>query len=326
MYATIGAGVPEGGGWVFEPKWDGIRVLAHVTKRAVKLVTRNGKDKAKQFPEVVEGLRELARKADRVLVLDGEVVALGPRGAPARFQELQERMHVKDAAAIVRHVGATPAALIAFDLLRDGEESLLDLPWTERRRRLEARLRGRLPAGVRLGETDRGSGVRLLARARAQGWEGIIAKRAESPYIPGARSRDWLKLKVEYRQEFVVGGWTEPRNTREHLGALLLGVFEGGRRNGAGARLVYVGHMGGGFTRAELEAMRRRLAPLERRTPPFEDPPRTNEPAHWVRPAVVVEVKFSEWTADGRLRQPIFVGVRDDKPARLVTREARSVQ
>jgi bifunctional non-homologous end joining protein LigD len=159
----------------------------------------------------------------------------------------------------------------------------------------------------------------MLARARRDGWEGVIAKRTDSPYQPGVRSKAWLKLKVEHRQEFVVGGWTEPRNTREHIGALLLGYFDGGR-------FKYVGHTGGGFTREGLREMHRRLTRLERKTPPFEHPPRTNERAHWTPPEVVVEVKFNEWTADGKLRQPIFLGVRDDKPAREVGREPESVQ
>jgi bifunctional non-homologous end joining protein LigD len=126
-------------------------------------------------------------------------------------------------------------------------------------------------------------------------------------------------LKIEHRQEFVVGGWTEPRNTREHIGAILLGYFDGDR-------FIYVGHTGGGFTRAGLKDMYHRLAPLERKTAPFVQPPRTNERAHWTRPEVVVEVKFNEWTADGKLRQPIFLGVRDDKDARDVGLEPESVQ
>lgn len=321
MYATIGTAIPTGDAWTFEPKYDGIRVLAYADAAGTRLITRNGKDKAAQFPEVVASLERLrAEQGGVALVLDGEIVALDARGRPARFQELQGRMHLKDPVAVARAVRDTPAALVAFDLLAEGSDVLLDRPWAERRRRLEARLRALdADARVRLTESAVGRGAEELARARRDGWEGIIAKRVDARYVPGARSRDWLKLKVEYRQEFVVGGFTEPRNSREHLGALLLGVFDDGR-------FEYVGHTGGGFTRAELAAMRRRLAPLERATPPFAEAPRTNERAHWVRPAVVVEVKFSEWTEDGRLRQPIFLGVRDDKPARAVTREAASVQ
>jgi bifunctional non-homologous end joining protein LigD len=147
----------------------------------------------------------------------------------------------------------------------------------------------------------------------------VIAKRIDSTYEPGHRSHNWLKLKIEFRQEFVVGGYTEPRNSREHIGAILLGYFDGGR-------FIYVGHTGGGFSRQSLQEMYRRLKPLERKISPFVETPKTNEKAHWVEPKVVVEVKFSEWTADRRLRQPIFLGVRDDKDAQEVGIEKTSVQ
>ena len=147
-----------------------------------------------------------------------------------------------------------------------------------------------------------------------------MAKRADARYESGRRSKAWLKLKLEHRQEFVIGGFTEPRRTRPHLGALLLGYYD------AAGRFVYAGHTGGGFTHAGLAAMRRRLEGIERATSPFVEPPRTNEAAHWVEPEVVVEVRFNEWTADGRLRQPIYLGTRDDKDARDVTREPESVQ
>ena len=318
MYASLGAAVPPGAGWAFEPKYDGIRVLAHVNRRGVQLMTRNLKDKAAGFPEIVAALAVLGARLGRPLILDGEIVATGDEG-PLRFQALQTRMHVKDAAQVARHAAEMPATLVAFDLLRDGDEVLLAEPWTERRARLQRLLRGRLPRGLLLGESRTGKGETLLADARRTGWEGIIAKRTSAPYRPGKRSDDWLKLKVEFRQEFVVGGWTEPRNSREHIGALLLGYYDEGK-------FIYVGHTGGGVTRAGLAAMYARLAPLERKTPPFAVAPRTNEKAHWTTPRVVVEVKFSEMTADGRLRQPIFVGVRDDKAARDVTLEGISVQ
>lgn len=319
MYASVGSAIPAGRGWTFEPKYDGVRVVARADRRGARLVTRNGKDKARQFPEIVAALRALAARAGATLLLDGEIVALHRRGY-ARLQALQSRMHLADAESVAGLARESPAALVAFDLLAAGSESLLARPWTERRARLERLLAGVDDPSLRLGETRPDAGERLLREARRRGWEGIIAKRMDARYVPGARSRDWLKLKVEFRQELVVGGFTEPRRTRPHLGALLLGYHD------EEGRLVYAGHTGGGFTHAGLEAMRRRLERLERRTPPFADPPRPNETVHWVRPEVVVEVKFSEWTADGRLRQPIFVGVRDDKPARAVTRERTSVQ
>ncbi|HJQ09870.1 MAG TPA: DNA ligase D [Gemmatimonadaceae bacterium] len=317
MYASIGSEIP-GKGWTFEPKYDGVRVLAYATSSDVKLITRNGKDKAKQFPEIVAALKKLSSQVKRPLVLDGEIVALID-GEPARFQELQSRMHVKDAHIIARHTSSTPSALILFDILMDGDEVLLQEPWSERRERLEKRVGGRTTEQLRITESVRGNGKKMLDSARKQGWEGLIAKRVDSRYEPGNRSRDWLKLKIEFRQEFVVGGYTEPRNTREHIGAILLGYFDQGR-------FIYAGHTGGGFTRQGLEDMYRRLKPLERRTSPFEETPKTNEKAHWVDPKIVVEVKFSEWTADRRLRQPIFLGVRDDKTAREVGLEKTSVQ
>jgi bifunctional non-homologous end joining protein LigD len=318
MYASIGTSVPDGEGWTFEPKYDGIRVLAYVTKAAVRLVTRNGNDKTKQFPEIAEALRALGRKAERELVVDGEIIAVDD-GEVARFQALQDRMHVKDTVAIDHLAETKPAAIVLFDILVDGPDILLKEPWTTRRKHLERVLRRRTNDRVRLSESIPADGHEMLERVRRDGWEGVIAKRTSSTYDPGVRSKSWLKLKVEHRQEFVIGGWTEPRNTREHIGAILLGYFQGNR-------FIYVGHTGGGFTREGLKDMHRRLARLERKTPPFERPPRTNERAHWTRPEVVVEVKFNEWTADGKLRQPIFLGVRDDKPARDVGRESESVQ
>jgi bifunctional non-homologous end joining protein LigD len=170
-----------------------------------------------------------------------------------------------------------------------------------------------------MSEVLRGKGSAMVERAAKAGWEGVIAKEASSAYEPGQRSRSWLKLKVEYRQEFVVGGYTEPRNSRQHIGALLLGYYEKGK-------LIYAGHTGGGFTRSGLSEMYKRLSPLVRKSSPFATTPKTNERAHWVTPKIIVEVKFSEWTSDGRLRQPIFVGTRDDKKPTDVHREHTSVQ
>jgi bifunctional non-homologous end joining protein LigD len=317
MYASIGSEIP-GDGWTFEPKYDGIRVLAFATSAEVKLMTRNGKDKAPQFPEIVASLKKLAGQTRRSLVLDGEIVALID-GEPARFQELQSRMHVKEVRMIARHSSATPAALILFDILMDGDDGLVREPWSERRARLLKRVGKHASPQLRVTESIAGNGKKMLDKARREGWEGIIAKRIDSPYEPGNRSRNWLKLKIEFRQEFVVGGYTEPRKSREHIGALLLGYFDHDR-------FIYVGHTGGGFTRQGLEEMYHRLKHLERKTSPFVEIPKTNEKAHWVKPELVVEVKFNEWTADRRLRQPIFLGLRDDKDPREVGVEPSSVQ
>jgi bifunctional non-homologous end joining protein LigD len=317
MYASIGREVP-GEGWTFEPKYDGIRVLAYATESDVKLMTRNGKDKARQFPEIVASLKQLAAQTRRSLVLDGEIVALID-GEPARFQELQSRMHVKESHIIERHSSSTPAALVLFDILMDGDEVLVREPWSERRARLVKRIGKHTTKQLWITDSIEGDGKKMLEKARRQGWEGVIAKRIDSIYEPGNRSRNWLKLKIEFRQEFVIGGYTEPRNSREHIGALLLGYFDKDK-------FIYVGHTGGGFSRQGLEEMHKRLKPLEIKSSPFAETPKTNQKAHWVRPEVVVEVKFSEWTADRRLRQPIFLGVRDDKDAKEVGLEPTSVQ
>lgn len=316
MYATIGDAIPDGGEWTFEQKYDGMRVVAAVTSRAVSLVTRNGRDKSAQFPEIAAALRDLAAEAGRPLVLDGEIVAL-VRGRPAPFQALQSRLH--RSSGVAEMVTRAPAAIVLFDLLRDGRTDLMRRPLSERRARLETLLADNTDKRIRISQSSR-SGKRMIALARTRGWEGLIAKRLDSSYVPGARSRDWLKLKLQHRAEFVVGGYTEPRLSREHIGALLLGYFD------ARGRLRYAGNMGGGFNRASLLEMAKRLRPLERKTSPFAQPVKTNEPAHWVSPKVVVEVKFAEWTSDEKLRQPIFLGVRDDKDARDVHKERESVQ
>ncbi len=314
MLATPAAQAPGGEGWTFEPKYDGIRVLAFATADSAVLLTRNGNDKARQFPEAADALRALAAEVGRPVVLDGEVVAVSEGGRPGRFGEIQGRMHQDDDREIRRGAADAPVSLVVFDVLLDGDEVWTAAPWTDRRTALEALLRGRTTERLRLGETtaDRDA---LLERGRAEGWEGVVAKRTDATYTPGERSSAWRKLKLEHRQEFVVGGWTEPRNSRQHIGALLLGYYDGE------GKFVYAGHTGTGFTRKGLVDMARRLGPLERKTPPFSARVQTNQPAHWVSPRVVVEVRFNQWTAEGRLRQPVFLGVRDDKDARDVVRE-----
>jgi len=328
MYATLGHDLPRGSDWTYEPKYDGMRVLAEVSARRVRLVTRNGKDKSAQFPEVTAALRAMARAAGRSIVLDGEIVAgakrRGRSAAPAtsEFQQLQSRFHLRDESEVKRLAIEAPATFVAFDMLRDGRSALAARPWTERRARLEAFFDDGEDArdtALTLGMTN-SRGAAMLSRARRDGWEGIIAKRTSATYRPGARSEDWLKLKLQFRAEFVVGGFTEPRKSRPFLGALLLGAYD------AHDRLMYVGHTGGGFDRIGLQRMRERLDQIERTTSPFDEVPRTNEPAHWVSPKLVVEVKFAEWTADAKLRQPIFLGVRDDKSARDVKLEGVSLQ
>src|SRR4051794_20127980 len=221
MYATVADAIPAGDGWVFEQKYDGMRVVAAASARATSLMTRNGRDKRAQFPEIAAALTELARRAGRPLVLDGEIVAL-VRGKAAPFQALQSRLH--RATGVDEMVKQSPAAIVLFDLLRDGRTDVTKRPLLERRERLEA-LVGSGDRTIRLSDSS-SSARRMLGRARRGGWEGVIAKRTASSYVPGARSRDWLKLKLQHRAEFVVGGYTDPRRSREHFGALLLGYFD----------------------------------------------------------------------------------------------------
>jgi bifunctional non-homologous end joining protein LigD len=313
MLATAASSKPAGSGWTFEPKFDGVRVLAFSDGSTTALVSRNGIDKSAQFPEIVEEIDRLVGRRGSI-VLDGEIVALDD-GKPARFQKLQSRMHALRGIDALRH--STPAALIAFDCLLSSDETLVAEPWTARRKRLEKLLSGFRSEYLRLGDTSADSEA-VFREAAANGWEGVIAKRVDAAYRPGVRSRDWIKLKLERRQEFVVGGYTDPRGSRMHIGALLVGYF-------GSDRLIYAGHVGGGFSRASLADMRRRLWPLRSSECPFSPAPRTNQKAHWVEPRVVVEVRFNEWTSDGRLRQPIFLGVRDDKDPEEIVREPSHV-
>lgn len=318
MLASPGKDVPGGDEWVFEPKYDGIRIIALMTGDAVALLTRNGHDKCRQFPEITSALRELARKLRRNLVLDGEIVAIDARGEVGRFQDLQSRMHLLDAGVVESLRSEAPAAYVAFDILVDGSELLLEEGWDARRKHLERVMRA-APAAVkrvvRLSDFAVGSPDEMLREAKAHAWEGIMAKRRDCPYEPGRRVRHWRKLKLENQQEFVIGGWTEPRNSRTHFGALLLGYYD------ERGNLVYSGHTGTGFSVNQLREIGRRLQKIERRDSPFVVPPGTNERAHWTEPKYVAEIRFNEWTSSGMLRQPVFLGLRDDKDPRSVVRE-----
>jgi bifunctional non-homologous end joining protein LigD len=313
MLASVGTELPATKGWIFEPKYDGIRVIGVAHDGAAALFSRNGLEKTKQFPEIAEALGRASRRRAGGFITDGEIVALDEAGNPARFQGLQGRMHVTNERMIARHRSESPAALILFDLLMEGDHPLVNEPWTTRRRRLEA-LFAKATDPLRISDVSR-TGAPMLRKAHSVGWEGIMAKREDALYRPGVRTKDWLKLKIEQRQEFVVGGYTEPRNSRSYIGAILLGYHD------VDGKLVYAGHTGGGFSNASLTDMHRRLEPLEQPKSPFTTTPKTNERAHWVKPQVVVEVKFNEWTEGGHLRQPIFVGIRDDKKAKDVVRE-----
>src|SRR3954452_9218126 len=299
---------------VYEPKYDGIRAIVDIAPGGgVRLWSRLGNEKTRQFPEITASLEQWARGRRQPLVLDGEIVALDAKGAPAGFQQLQGRIHLLEGEASPD----ARTALIAFDILRDGTTDYRDRPLSERRTALEKIFSRTGSPMLRISEQVRGDGRALYQQALDQGWEGLIAKGADSVYKPGKRSPEWRKLKLVHEQEFVVGGWTEPRQTRAYFGALLLGVYEGGN-------LIYAGHTGTGFNEKELARLMRKLEPLEIAVSPFKTKPKTNERPHWVRPELVAQIKFTEWTADARLRHPVYLGLRDDKKAAEVRREEKA--
>jgi bifunctional non-homologous end joining protein LigD len=311
--------------FVYEPKYDGIRAIAEIApKGRTRLWSRLGNEKTHQFPEVVAALESWARRRTTPLVLDGEIVALDGDGKPAGFQQLQGRIHL-------REPGRSSVALIVFDLLHDGTTDYRRRPLTERRAALE-RLMTRTNDIIRISRQVRGDGRALYEQALAEGWEGLIAKHAASLYQSGKRTPDWRKIKILHEQEFVIGGWTEPRETRTYFGALIVGVYGvASRRSSVSSRreppgpspqpLIYVGHIGTGFNERELARVMALLKPLEIKTSPFVSTPKTNERPHWVRPELVAQVTFTEWTTDGKLRHPVYLGLRDDKKAADVRRE-----
>jgi bifunctional non-homologous end joining protein LigD len=314
-------------GWVYEPKYDGIRAIADVRPPAtpggpvhVVLYSRNGREKQRQFPGITKALETLGRRLPGPVLLDGEIVAVDPEGRPLGFQRLQGRIHLSDGFTDAER--QQPTALILFDLLRDGDEDLRGEPLAARRLRLQARIRpGRaLGRWIRLSEIVPDDGRPLLQRAKTEGWEGLIAKDGQSIYQAGRRTPAWRKLKLLQQQEFVIGGWTEPRQTRTHFGALLLGYYDG-----SGA-LRWAGSVGTGFDQRELDRVAALLAERAVERSRFADRVRTLERSHWVRPDLVAQVRFTEWTEEGLLRHPVYLGMRMDKRARDVRREGAPEQ
>jgi bifunctional non-homologous end joining protein LigD len=310
-------------GWVYEPKYDGIRALAFVVpegggrEATVTLYSRNGHEKHRQFPAIARALAALGERLPHPVMIDGEIVAIDAGGRPLGFQQIQGRIGLTSPAEIGRAESAQPAAYIMFDLLRDGDEDLRPLPLAARRLRLHERIRPprRLARLLRLSEVCADDGRALLRRAEQEGWEGLIAKDAASVYLSGKRTPAWRKLKIVSAQEFVIGGWTEPRQTRQHFGALLLGYYD------SQGHLHYAGNVGTGFDQRELDRVAGLLAARTIDRSPFVGPVRTLERPHWTRPDQVAEVRFTEWTADGLLRHPVYLGLRTDKPARDVYRD-----
>jgi bifunctional non-homologous end joining protein LigD len=289
MLATLSPGIVEGPDWVFEEKYDGIRAVAG-RDRGVKIWSRMLQDLTGGFPHIVAAVEALGN-AD--LIIDGELVALDPKGV-SRFQLLQRR----------GTAGASPTGYAVFDLLVLDGRSLMSRPLSERRAALE-RLIGRRTAPLFVSRRLVRDGKAAYREAKRLGWEGIIAKDESSPYQPGVRSPYWRKVKVRKESEFVIGGYTQPKGGRQHLGALLVGLYDG-------PKLRYVGKVGTGFTQDTLAMLAGKLENLRTEKPPFDPPPRIRD-ATWVRPKLVAQLAYAEWTADGKLRQPAFLGLRTDK-------------
>jgi bifunctional non-homologous end joining protein LigD len=311
MMARLGPLPRDDDQWAFEIKWDGVRAICHSEPGRLRLHSRNLLDITPRYPELGRLNRALSHHR---AVLDGEVVALDAEGRPS-FGALQGRMHVTSESAVRRLARETPVTYVIFDLLWLDGHSLMDLSYAERRARLAE-------LGVVDGERWRvpdyvaGHGAQLLQATAAQGLEGVVAKRLDSTYEPGRRSQSWIKIKNLNRQEVVIGGWVPgDGRRRDRIGALLVGVREGDE-------LRHVGRVGTGFTEAELDRLRERLVPLERKDSPFAPGgPKIPRGAVFAEPELVAEVEFREWTDGGQLRAPSYKGLRDDKPADLVVRE-----
>jgi len=291
-------------GWLFEPKFDGERCLAVCSAGRVHLYSRNRKPLDGAYPELIE---PLARQPAGSFVADGEIVAF--EGELTSFSRLQQRMQIR----IPRQALASqiPVFYYLFDLLYLDEEDLRNKPLAARKRLLETKFRFADP--LRFTTHRETAGEAYYAEACKKGWEGLIAKRADSPYVSG-RSRDWLKFKCVNQQEFVIGGYTDPQGARAEFGALLVGYYENGK-------LRYAGKVGTGFTDETLRGLGRRLAALRTEAPPFSEPVLPHRGLHWVKPELVAEVGFTEWTGGGKLRHPRFLGLRTDKAAKEVVRE-----
>ena len=283
--------------WIFETKWDGFRSICFIKKGQSLFVSRNQIDMTPQYPELANVAKQIAAKE---AILDGEIVALDKDGMP-RFQLLQPRVGRKSGIEALQ--GHGQIVYYVFDLLYLDGNDLTSCSVVERKEALAQILR---PAAfIKLSEHIVGDGEAFFKQIEKFHLEGMIAKRASSPYLQ-KRTKDWLKVKTVLRSEVVIGGYTQPRGSRSNFGALVVGLYRG-------QDLHYVAHVGGGFNQRTLALVFKLMQPLKTKESPFADAPKTNEPVQWIRPKLVAEVKFSEWTADLRMRHPVFIGLREDK-------------
>jgi bifunctional non-homologous end joining protein LigD len=304
MLATLSSRRELGDEWLLERKFDGERCVAHKVGDTVRLESRTGKELTSTYPEVRAAV---AAQHARELVLDGELVAF--EADQTSFGRLQQRLGVTAPSAEL--IAAFPVVYCVFDLLELDDDDLRGRPLLDRRATLTTKV---LPqTGLQLSEAWRGDSQRRFVEACRSGWEGLIAKHVDAAYSAG-RSQQWLKLKCTSEQELVIGGYTDPAGSRTDFGALLVGYYEGGR-------LRYAGKVGTGYTAATLRDLGARLRELETSECAFVDARPIPRGTHWIQPELVVQVGFAEWTNDGRLRQPRFLGMRDDKRPADVVRE-----
>ncbi|RYY39238.1 MAG: DNA ligase D [Chitinophagaceae bacterium] len=297
MMATLVDAPFDDAGWLYEIKWDGYRAVGYVAEGKAELISRNEKSFTEKYTPVAEALAALPFEA----VFDGEIVAVDEHGL-ASFQLLQ---NWQNAPVSLRYY--------IFDLMWAGGYDLTQVPLVGRKKLLEALL-PEVDSVLHYSDHVTEKGTPFFNAALKQGLEGIMGKRADSIYTVGARSGDWLKIKVNQRQEVVVAGYTEPRNARKFFGALLLGAYRDGE-------FVYVGHSGSGFDNKTLEELYNKMQPLATEKCPFEECPKANAPVTWLKPRLVCEIKFTEWTREGMARHPIFMGLRTDKKPKDVVIE-----
>lgn len=298
MLAKLGGEPFDSKDFLFEIKWDGYRALANIQKKKAHLYSRNFQSFDRLYPSLVKELSAISSDA----LLDGEIVVLDDSGKPS-FQLLQNYPAEQKGYL----------AYMVFDILYLNGKNLCLLPLLERKKILKKVLsKG---GHVRYCDHIKKNGIAFYEAANEQGLEGIIAKKTHSLYLPGKRSSDWLKIKTHLRQEAVIGGFTEPKGAREKFGSLILGVYDH-------AQLTYAGHAGTGFDSHQLEKIHQLLLPLVQKNSPFASAPKFKEPVTWVKPKILCEVKFSEWTDSGLMRQAVFVGIRRDKKSEEVVRES----
>ncbi|HEY6332209.1 MAG TPA: non-homologous end-joining DNA ligase, partial [Blastocatellia bacterium] len=296
--------------WIYESKWDGVRTLTYVDRGKYRLASRRQNDVTSKYPELDHVTSVV--QADQA-VLDGEVVALDRKGMP-RFQLLQHRFGLKVGPHLRKGEDDGTIVYYVFDLVYLNGYDLSGVGLIKRKELLRAIIGP--DRTIRFSDHVVGDGEEFFAQVEKIKLEGMIAKRSASRYVQ-KRSRDWLKVKTQQRQEVVIGGYTEPRASREYFGALVVGLYDG-------EDLKYVGHAGGGFDQKSLKQVYNLMRPLKINKSPFSTPVKTNEPVQWIKPRLVCEVKFAEWTDDGRMRQPIFLGLRDDKDPKDCVLETRA--